>query len=91
MQQLIWFRNDLRIADNTALQAALHAGPSVAVFIISPAQWQAHNDAPCKVDFLLRNLKELEKSLATLNVPLLIRSTDDWQQTPEVLDALIQQ
>jgi len=91
MQQLIWFRNDLRIADNTALQAALHAGPSVAVFIISPAQWQAHNDAPCKVDFLLRNLKELEKSLATLNVPLLIRSTDDWQQTPEVLAELCQQ
>lgn len=76
MRQLIWFRNDLRINDNTALQAALQAGPTAAVFIITPGQWLAHNDAPCKVDFLLRNLVELEKSLATLNVPLLIRNAD---------------
>lgn len=32
MQQLIWFRNDLRISDNSALHAALKAGPTVAVF-----------------------------------------------------------
>lgn len=85
MQQLIWFRNDLRIADNTALHAALQAGPTIAVFIVSPGQWQAHDDAACKIDFLLRNLAELEKNLATLNVPLLIRSVDQWQQVPDVL------
>lgn len=90
MQQLIWFRNDLRIHDNTALHAALHAGPSVAVFIISPGQWLAHDDAACKVDFVLRNLSELKKSLASLNVPLLIRTADQWQQTPELIEKLCQ-
>lgn len=85
MQQLIWFRNDLRIADNTALHAALQAGPTIAVFIVSPGQWQAHDDAACKIDFLLRNLAELEKNLATLNVPLLIRHVDQWQQVPDVV------
>ncbi|NLD01588.1 MAG: deoxyribodipyrimidine photo-lyase, partial [Gammaproteobacteria bacterium] len=91
MQQLIWFRNDLRISDNSALHAALQAGPTVAVFLLSPGQWLAHDDAACKIDFILRNLVELEKSLATLNVPLLIRTADQWQQAPEVLLELCQQ
>ena len=91
MRQLIWFRHDLRIHDNTALHAAVYAGPTVAVFIISPQQWLAHNDAPSKVDFLLRNLAELKKTLATLNVPLLIRSADHWQQAPEVIAQLCQE
>ncbi len=91
MQQLIWFRNDLRIHDNTALHAALQAGPSIAVFIMSPGQWLAHDDAACKVDFLLRNLAELEKNLATLNVPLLIRTADLWQQAPEIITQLCQE
>ncbi len=91
MQQLIWFRNDLRISDNSALHAALQAGPTVAVFLLSPGQWLAHDDAACKIDFILRNLVELEKNLATLNVPLLIRTTDQWQQAPEVLAEVCQQ
>ena len=72
-RQLLWLRNDLRIQDNTALAAALQAGPTVAVFLLSPEQWLAHDDAACKVDFWLRNLIELQKKFATLNVPLLIR------------------
>lgn len=91
MQQLIWFRNDLRISDNTALHAALQAGPTVAVFLITPGQWLAHDDAACKVDFLLRNLVELERSLSTLNVPLLIRTTNQWQQVPEVMAQLCEE
>ena len=87
-RQLLWLRNDLRIQDNSALAAALQAGPTVAVFLLSPAQWLAHDDAPCKVDFWLRNLVELQNNLAALNVPLLIRHADDWQQVPEVLAAL---
>lgn len=90
-RQLLWLRNDLRIQDNTALAAALQAGPTVAVFLLSPEQWLAHDDAACKVDFWLRNLVELEKSLATLNVPLLIRYAAEWQQAPEVLAKLCQQ
>ncbi|HHX34093.1 MAG TPA: deoxyribodipyrimidine photo-lyase [Gammaproteobacteria bacterium] len=91
MQQLIWFRNDLRIHDNTALHAAMQAGPTIAVFILSPGQWLAHDDAACKIDFLLRNLAQLQKNLATLNVPLLIRSAEQWQQTPETILQLCQE
>src|SRR5690554_7101154 len=87
-RQLLWLRNDLRIQDNTALAAALQAGPTVAVFLLSPEQWLAHDDAACKVNFLLRNLVELQKNLARLNVPLLIRHAEFWQQVPDVIAQL---
>lgn len=83
--QLIWLRSDLRLHDNTALTAAMERGPTVAVYLISPGQWQAHDDAACKVDFWLRNLVELGKALDALNVPLLIRHADTWDQVPKVL------
>ncbi len=57
---LIWLRTDLRLHDNTALAAAAAAWPVAAVYLLSPGQWLDHDDAPCKVDFWLRNLKWLE-------------------------------
>ncbi len=89
MLQLMWFRTDLRVTDNTALAAAMQAGPTVAVFLLSPGQWQQHDDAPCKVDFWLRNLAELSRELQRLNVPLLrpsartrARPPDSWTTRP---------
>lgn len=89
--QLIWLRSDLRIDDNTALSAACERGPTVAVWIASPGQWHTHDDAPCKVDFWLRNLRELEQSLGALNIPLLIRKVDTWDKVPNALLTLCQQ
>ncbi|MFT0866799.1 deoxyribodipyrimidine photo-lyase [Pseudomonas sp. CAM1A] len=81
--QLIWLRSDLRVDDNTALAAACQRGPTVALWIASPGQWLTHDDAPCKVDFWLRNLRLLRQSLATLNIPLLIRQVDTWEDAPQ--------
>ena len=89
--QLIWLRSDLRQSDNTALSAAAARGPTVAVYLISPEQWLAHDDAPCKVDFWLRNLSALSDSLEQLHIPLLIRSAPAWDQAPAVLVELCQQ
>ena len=89
--QLIWLRSDLRLNDNTALSAAAARGPCVAVFLTSPGQWQEHDDAPCKVDFWLRNLAELSVTLSTLNIPLLIRQASHWEQAPAVLLKLCQE
>lgn len=88
MRQLVWFRTDLRVHDNTALHAALNAGPTIAVYVLSPDQWHSHADAACKVDFWLRNLIELQASLAKLNIALLIRTATDWQQAPALLEQL---
>jgi deoxyribodipyrimidine photo-lyase len=89
--QLIWLRSDLRLHDNTALSAAAARGPSVAVYLLSPEQWQEHDDAPCKVDFWLRNLHELSRALGELNIPLLIRKASHWDQAPAVLLDLCKQ
>lgn len=83
--QLIWLRSDLRLHDNTALSAATQRGPTVVLYLLSPRQWQAHDDAPCKVDFWLRNLEQLSSDLARLNIPLLIRQAPSWEQAPQVL------
>ena len=89
--QLIWLRSDLRLHDNTALSAAAARGPSVAVYLLSPEQWREHDDAPCKVDFWLRNLSELSRALNELNIPLLIRQAPRWDDAPNVLLELCQQ
>ena len=89
--QLIWLRSDLRLNDNTALSHATARGPSVAVYLVSPEQWLEHDDAPCKVDFWLRNLKELSQALAELNIPLLIRTAPRWDDAPKVLLDLCRQ
>lgn len=89
--QLIWFRTDLRVHDNSALAAAMERGPTLAVFIVSPKQWLEHDDSPNKVDFWLRNLEHLKTSLAKLHVPLLICHVEHWQKVPKAVLELCQE
>lgn len=76
MRSIVWFRNDLRVNDNTALHAATRPGQStggcVALFVIAPSLWERHDYAPVRVDFILRNLAILSRSLDYLNIPLRI-------------------
>ncbi|MDW3714662.1 MULTISPECIES: deoxyribodipyrimidine photo-lyase [unclassified Pseudomonas] len=88
MRQLMWFRCDLRVQDNTALSAAMAAGPTLALYLITPGQWLEHDDAPAKVDFWLRNLVALQAELARLNVPLLVRHAERWDQAAEAVARL---
>ena len=83
--QLIWLRSDLRIHDNTALSAAAERGPCLALWLVSPGQWKRHDDAACKVDFWLRNLRELKAALADRNIPLLVRHAEHWSDAPQTL------
>jgi deoxyribodipyrimidine photo-lyase len=86
--QLIWFRCDLRTHDNTALAAACKAGPTIAVYLASPAQWQEHDDAPAKIDFWRRNLVELSDALDELGIPLLFKTIDHWHEAPAALEKI---
>lgn len=74
MRAMVWFRADLRVADNTALHEACEASHDgvVAVFTICPEQWLKHDWSSVRVDFLLRNLADLSRSLALRNIPLLL-------------------
>lgn len=85
MRQLLWLRNDLRTTDNSALYHALQQGPTLALYVLSPAQWELHNEAAIKLDFRLRNLQKLEQRLHQLNVPLIVIQCDFWQELPQRL------
>ena len=88
--QLIWFRQDLRIHDHAALWHATQAGPCIAIVILSPKQWELHDDAPIKIDFYLRQIQKLQQELATLNIPLIIQKIELWKDIPNFFENLIQ-
>ena len=84
--QLVWFRNDLRIADNTALWQACESGsPVSAIFFITPQQWQAHCQSAVQVEFRLRCLAELAQSLKKLGIPLQVETASDFSVLPKKL------
>lgn len=74
MAVLFWFRRDLRLSDNTALQAALHTGqPLIPVYILS--DWRgAHQwtGAP-RQQFLCGALESLAKNIEQIGGRLIIR------------------
>jgi deoxyribodipyrimidine photo-lyase len=90
MRSLIWLRSDLRVADNPALHAAARRADRgvVAVYAICPEQWEAHDTAPIKVDFILRNLRELSAALARRNIALRIVETPTFAGVPRALLAV---
>lgn len=90
MRQLVWLRSDLRTLDNSALYHALQQGPSIALYVISPAQWALHDDAAIKVDFRLRNVETLAAQFDTLNVPLIVIECDLWKNLPSALHKVCQ-
>ncbi|KAF8621588.1 hypothetical protein AX15_007613 [Amanita polypyramis BW_CC] len=71
-----WMRmSDLRLNDNRALslaaqQAAHEEVPLLALFVLSPEDYVAHDRGSRRIDFTLRNLKTLKRSLSELNIPL---------------------
>ncbi|MGP5310462.1 deoxyribodipyrimidine photo-lyase [Vreelandella alkaliphila] len=83
--QLVWLRSDLRIHDNSALAAAAANGPVVAVFLRSVAQWQTHGHGATKIDFWARSVAALKASLNGLNIPLLHRDIDHYDEAAQVL------
>ncbi|MFW1677171.1 cryptochrome/photolyase family protein [Pontibacter sp. JAM-7] len=83
---LVWFRNDLRVRDNPALYQACESGRGVvAVCVLTPGQWQAHDDAPAKMQFWYAHLQSLQAELSALNIPLRLLQADDYTAIPELL------
>ncbi|MEO1131023.1 MAG: deoxyribodipyrimidine photo-lyase, partial [Planctomycetota bacterium] len=84
MRALHWFRRDLRLEDNRALHAACSRADDgvVGLYVISRGEWEAHDEAGCKVDFWLRNLRELQVGLEELNIPLIVVDAGTIETVP---------
>lgn len=88
MRCLVWFReHDLRCNDNHALYHASKMANDgvIAVFIITPNEWQSHDMASCRVEFILRNLKCLSHELSEINIPLIISTAKSYADIPQIL------
>ncbi|MEO6102567.1 MAG: deoxyribodipyrimidine photo-lyase [Pseudoxanthomonas sp.] len=85
---LVWFRRDLRLADNPALQAALDAGlEPVPVFVHAPAEDGSWPPGRASNAWLARSLAALTRDLQAIGSGLIVRQGDSL----EVLGALAAQ
>lgn len=87
---LMWFRQDLRLFDNTAFyaccKAAHHDGSGVlAIAYITPKQWQQHHKSLWQIDLILRQLTELKSDLSKLNIGLIVRISHDFKSQQQDL------
>ena len=86
MKSLMWFRNDLRMDDNPALREACKSSDEVhAIYIYSQNQNNNHNEANCKTEFFIENLKALERELSNINIPLNIINSEGFKDNPEAV------
>ncbi|WCE31937.1 deoxyribodipyrimidine photo-lyase [Vibrio sp. SCSIO 43137] len=91
MNSIIWFRRDVRIHDNPALNRALEQGANKAIFISTPEQWQKHHMAPVQADFIARHLRLLSSQLAAVGIELIHLHSRDFRHQAEVLQQFCQQ
>jgi deoxyribodipyrimidine photo-lyase len=76
MNNLIWFRNDLRVTDNTSLTRASKGEKLVVVYFFDPRHYDIGDFGFKKTEkyrakFLLETVQELKNALKKLNITLL--------------------
>ena len=83
---LVWFRHDLRLADNPALQAAIdRGGPVIPVFIRSDEEkpWRPGEASDW---WLHQSLQSLDKQLQKLGSKLILRSGPSLTELQRLVD-----
>ncbi|MBZ2167253.1 deoxyribodipyrimidine photo-lyase [Marinobacter sp. F4216] len=87
MKELVWFRNDLRVADNPALTAACKQNNGVqACFVVTPRQWQEHDWSPARVQFVIAHANALAEDLSALGIPLTFIQAQTFDDSVEKLE-----
>ena len=88
----MWFRNDLRMDDNPALRNACIEFDEVhAIYIFSSKQNDLHNEANCKIEFVIDNLKSLDKELSKINIPLTIIDSEGFDDNSDIILNLVKE
>ncbi|KAL4988180.1 DNA photolyase, FAD-binding/Cryptochrome [Aspergillus falconensis] len=91
-----WFKSDLRLHDNRALQMAYKIAqeyriPLIGLYILSPEDLTAHLSSPARVDLTLRTLEQLKRDLGELDVPLYMETQAHRKDIPRRIIALCQE
>lgn len=90
MTTLVWFRNDLRSADNPALFEACESEPGdvIAVYLVAAEAHREHGEGDRRLGFLRQNLESLQNTLEDLRIPLWIASAPRFDDAPAALLAI---
>ncbi|MDQ0457836.1 FAD-binding domain-containing protein [Rhizobium paknamense] len=71
---LVWFKRDLRIHDHRPLREAAAQGPVLPIFMVEPGYWRGQDVSARHYAFLRESLLDLQRALAALGQPLVIRT-----------------
>ncbi|MCB9949731.1 MAG: deoxyribodipyrimidine photo-lyase [Planctomycetaceae bacterium] len=83
---VVWFRRDLRVGDNPALQAAVErGGPVIPLFIWSDEEEAEWPTGSCSKWWLHHSLSRLQETCAELGSPLVVREGASESVLDEVL------
>lgn len=88
---LLWFRNDLRLDDNPALDRALAFGCKHAIYIKTPQQWQQHDKSQIQIELIERHLEMLAYQLEFVGIKLDVVEVPDFKSQVSFLTAKCQQ
>lgn len=95
MPLLLWFRSDIRIHDNAALDYFLKQKSAEttgqAIFFVSEKQWRAHDWSAIKIDFIKRHVNALAEQLLSFNIVLRFVHCDDFSEQVSYLQQYCQQ
>jgi len=81
-----WFRNDLRLRDNTALNALLdRVDEWLPVFVLDPRLIGPRHGGGPRVRFLIDCVERLEETLGRRGVPLIVRCGRPEEVLPRLL------
>lgn len=92
MNNLVWFRNDLRVQDNNSLfEASKNKKNTIGVYCLDPRQFETNKHGFKKIEkfrakFLIETLRDLKNNLAELNIPLYIFHDIPEKIIPELIN-----
>lgn len=83
---VFWFRRDLRITDNTGLNAAIQNSEEIIpVYITSDWKKNHHWTGPNRQQFLCESLESLQKNIVALDGSLTFRNGDPFKEIKKLL------
>ena len=92
INSLVWFRNNMRVEDNSSLTKAMNESNNVIGFInIDPqifisTKYGFKKTEKYRAKFLLETISDLKSQLETLNISLIITHRDFGQSINEIID-----
>lgn len=89
---LVWFRNDLRLADHPALTQALNSGQTTrALYVLTPQQHRLHGEAHQKLKFIKAHVNHLSERLAKIGIQMMVREVPLFDDVADCVAGVCEQ